>query len=145
MEKGLNLRERRELRIKRLNELEAEGKLASARNRLDITKMLGFSGGYDAGYTWISSIIKEKILDEIFLGFDKTGKAEYEYHMRSVPQAKPTPTPQVRVVGKPMVLSKPTCATATPKMVIRYKDLTIELENINYELVENIINKLADR
>lgn len=152
MEKGLNLKQKRELRINKLKELDEEGKLSRATCRLDITKMLGFSGGYDAGYTWVSSIVKEGILEEVFLGFDKNGKPEYEYHVKNVPQLRTTVAKAKALSGA--VVSHETYAntdnansntTTAQRMVIKYKDLTIELDNINPELVESIVNKLADK
>lgn len=151
MEKSkIDNRSLRKLRLEKLKELDEEGKLSKATCRTDVTKMLGFSGGYDNGYTWISKIIKDGLLQETFLGFNSKDKAEYEYHVKGTPQpsAKTTAVPKVKPITKPVVLSRayiPEVEKSETKMVIRYGDLSIELENVNYEIIERIVDKLANK
>lgn len=141
----LDNRSLRKLRLKKLRELDAEGKLSKATCRTDITKMLGFSGGYDRGYSWLSKVICDGTLTETFLGMDSKGRPEYEYHMKEAPQSK-VKTTTIKVT--PSAVSK-TCVSTershVSKMVIKYKDLSIELDNIDYELVERIVDKLASK
>lgn len=141
----LDNRSLRKLRLKKLRELDVEGKLSKATCRTDITKMLGFSGGYDRGYSWLSKVICEGTLTETFLGMNSRGRPEYEYHMKEAPQSK-AKTTTIKVT--PSVMSETRMSTDksyVPKMVIKYKDLSIELDNIDYELVERIVDKLASK
>ena len=112
--------------------------------------MLGFSGGYDRGYSWISRVISDGILVETFLGINSKGKPEYEYHMKSVPQAKvkTTVAPKVKSVTTPAILGKVYATpddTSNSKVTIRYKELVIEIENVDCNLITDIVSKLADK
>ena len=148
------------LRWNKLKELEADGKLMSARNRQDIIGMMGLSKGYGAPYTWVSNMISKGYIKEVLTGFDKTQRPEYEYHLVGQPnysykdraektkatkekkkamESKPVTTPLT--MGK--VYTVPT--NDGTKMVIKYKDLVIELENVSTDMVERIIATLANK
>lgn len=138
----LDNRSLRKLRMKKLQELDTEGKLSKATCRTDITKMLGFSGGYDRGYTWIGKVIKDGTLTETFLGINSKGKPEYEYHMKDTPQ------PKVKVAPSPVlsdVKSELIALSSNPRVVIRYKELVIEIENVDCNFITDIVSKLADK
>lgn len=138
----LDNRKLRKMRLEKLQELDAEGKLSQATCRTDVTKMLGFSGGYDRGYGWLCKAIQSGVLSETFLGINSKGKAEYEYHMKGKPQ------PKVKVTPAPVlsdVESKPVVLSSNSKVVIRYKELVIEIENVDYSFIADIVSKLADR
>lgn len=138
----LDNRTLRKLRLNKLQELDTEGKLSKATCRTDITKMLGFSGGYDRGYTWIGKIITAGILTETFMGINSQGKAEYEYHMKDTPQ------PKVKVTPAPVlsdVNSEPVVLSSNSRVVIRYKELVIEIENVDCNFIADIVSKLADK
>lgn len=146
------------LRWNKLKELEADGKLMSARNRQDIIGMMGLSKGYGAPYTWVSNMISKGYIKEVLTGFDKAQRPEYEYHLVGQPnysykeRAEKTKAtkekkkvieakPSTETVGK--VYTVPT--NDGTKMVIRYKDLVIELENISTDMVERIVATLANK
>lgn len=138
----LDNRSLRKLRLNKLQELDTEGKLSKATCRTDITKMLGFSGGYDRGYSWLGKVITDGILTETFLGINSQGKAEYEYHMKGTPQ------PKVKVTSAPVlsdVKSEPVVLSSNSRVVIRYKELVIEIENVDCNLITDIVSKLADK
>lgn len=138
----LNNRDLRELRLNKLKELDKEGKLSKAACRTDIAKMLGFSGGYDNGYNWLCKVIKGGHLEETFLGINSQGKAEYEYHMKGTPQ------PKVKNTSAPVlsnVESESVVLSSNSRVVIRYKELVIEIENVDCNLITGIVSKLADK
>ena len=159
MEKGINHFKKGELRWQKLQELEDTGKLSKARNRQDITSMMGLGTGYGAAYTWLSHMISRGSIKEILLGFDKNERPEYEYHLTNENRPnykkygkanKPKPTTSIeekKAVTTPLTIGKvytvPTNDGA--KMVIRYKDLVIELDNISADLVERIVDTLANK
>lgn len=162
MEKPITLYKKGELRWKKLTELNDEGKLMSAKNRQDITAMMGLGKGYGAPYTWVSNMISRGYIKEILTGFDKAQRPEYEYHIVSKPdysfknrakKAQETKAKKkIASTKKPVVVASTTTGKvyAMPtndntKMVIRYKDLVIELENISTDMVERIIDTLANK
>ena len=162
MEKPISQFKKGELRWKKLEELENTGKLSLAKNRLDITSMMGLGTGYGAAYTWLSNMINRGSINEILLGFDKNDRPEYEYHLTNVnrPNYKKVgkanvPKPNKSNVGnkpvKPVVENFPTGKVYTVpvndevKMVIRYKDLTIEINNVSDEVIKRIIETLANK
>lgn len=160
MEKGVSHFRKGELRWQKLQELEDTGKLGKARNRQDITNMMGLGTGYGAPYTWLSNMISRGSIKEILLGFDKNSKPEYEYHLTNTNRpnytnigkaniptpnkipATPAPEPITNgVTGK--VYAVPT--NDGTKMVIKYKDLTIEIENVDVGIVNGIIETLTNK
>lgn len=160
MEKGISHFRKGELRWQKLQELEDTGKLGKARNRQDITSMMGLGTGYGAPYTWLSNMISRGSIKEILLGFDKNSRPEYEYHLTN------TNRPNYTNIGKANI-PKPNQASAMPapepivegftgkvctvptndgtKMVIKYKDLTIEIENVDVSIVNGIIETLTNK
>lgn len=162
MEKPISQFKKGELRWKKLEELESTGKLSLAKNRRDITSMMGLGTGYGTAYTWVSNMISRGSIDEILLGFDKNDRPEYEYHLTGVnrPNYKKVgranvPKPNKSSVGdktvKPVVENFPSGKVYTvpvndgAKMVIRYKDLTIEINNVGDEVIQRIIETLANK
>ena len=146
-----------ELRWKKLQELEDTGELSKARNRQDITSMMGLGTGYGAVYNWLSSMIVRGCIKEILLGFDKNERPEYEYHLSNenrptyqTPGKSSRPKPnKMPVLKRPVVVE--TNATKTVdvavkmKATIKYGDLVIELEGIDSSVIENIVSKLANK
>lgn len=151
MNEPINHFKRGELRWKRIKECEDDGTLSRARNRMDIVEMLGSERKYNAVYTWISNMIIRGFIKETMAGFDNNGKMEYEYHTVGTPNFSPAknankgrkivkkPTPTPTAVAVPVVEKEP----SKTKVVIRYNDLTIELENIDQQIIEGIVEKLA--
>lgn len=149
MNEPINHFKRGELRWKRIKEYEDDGTLSKARNRMDIVEMLGSERQYNAVYTWVSNMITRGFMKETMTGVDNNGKMEYEYHTVRTPNFSPaknahkgrkvvkTTTPKAVVV--PTVDREPKQA----KVIIRYNDLTIELENIDQATIEGIVEKLA--
>lgn len=154
MNKPISHFEKGRLRWERLEELERTGKLNSARNRKDISSMLGLGDGYGAGYSWVSNMINRKHLSETLVGFNRSNQPEYEYHITNQPDynfggntSKATKTrKKTSPVTKINIKSQSTEPEKnTARVVIRYKELTIELEEFDVKIIENIIEKLADR
>lgn len=154
METPINHFKRGELRWKRIEEKETDGTLSKARNRLDIVEMLGSERKYGAVYNWVSNMITRGFIKETLFGLGSDGKMEYEYHTIKSPNFSPAknankgrkvsskPNKMVsEVVAIPVVKEEPKKA----KIVIRYKELTIELENVDETIVERIVDKLADK
>lgn len=157
MEKGINHYRKGELRWQKLQELEDTGKLSKARNRQDVTSMMGLGTGYGAAYTWLSHMISRGSIKEILLGFGKNERPEYEYHLTNtnrpnyekfgkanIPKPSRTPAPK-----QPVIVEKTTMETTdtviTTKATIKYGDLVIELEGIDSRIIENIVSKLANK
>ena len=153
--KPLTQFQRGELRWKKIKELDGNGRLKQAKNRLDIVEMIGFKRGYNAGYTWVSGIIKRGYLRETMYGLNKDGKMEYEYsviknptfnHADWVNKTKQTNTKKTVNSKTPVAvpIAKPTVINnGGAKVIIKYNDLTIELENIDQQVIEGIVEKLA--
>lgn len=155
MTKPLNHFQRGELRWKKIKEMEDNGMLKRAKNRLDLVEMLGFKRGYNAGYTWVSNLISRGHLRETMYELGKDGKMEYEYSTVKAPMfspkewsSKPKKAETKKVVKDktPVVtpISQPSVKIDNgTRVIIRYNDLTIELENIDQQTVEGIVEKLA--
>ena len=154
METPINHFKKGELRWKRIEEKEADGTLSNARNRMDLVEMLGSERKYGAMYNWVSNMITRGFIKETMLGFGSDVKMEYEYHTIKSPNFSPAknankgrkvsskPNKMVpEVVALPVVKEEPKKA----KVVIRYKELTIELENVDETIIERIVDKLADK
>ena len=150
MEKPIDHFKKGQLRWKKLHELENSGKLCIARNRQDILQMMGLSLGYGAPYSWLSNMIVRGHLKETLTGFDKSQKPEYEYHIVGQPDydfrarkntKKATAKKDTDNTTTAVVVTSPVSET---KMVIKYKDLAIELYNIDASIVKGIIETLAD-
>ena len=157
MEKGISQFRKGELRWQKLQELENTGKLSKARNRQDITSMMGLGTGYGAPYTWLSNMISRGSIKEILLGFDKNERPEYEYHLTNENKPnyerfgksnrpKPSGTPALE---QPVIVERATMAATdtviTTRATIKYGDLVIELEGIDSRIIENIVSKLANK
>lgn len=162
MEKGISQFKKGELRWQKLQELEDTGKLSKARNRQDITSMMGLGTGYGAAYTWLSHMISRGCIQEILLGFDKNDRPEYEYHLTGLNKPnynkagkanipKPNKPSVESETVKPVVENFSTGKVYTvpvndeAKMVIRYKDLTIEINNVGDEVIKHVIETLANK
>lgn len=169
MNRGLNHFQVGELRWKKLEECKANGKLDKARNRMDIVEMLGFPRDYNAVYSWIANQISRGYLRETLTGYGKNGRMEYEYNIIKSPNFDPSSWSRVKKdsskdntivapVMKPKTYLKPveedTVAVdnsnsrvavdnSNSRVTIKYKELSIELDNINKDMVEAIIEKLA--
>lgn len=154
METPINHFKRGELRWRRIKEYEDGGNLSKARSRMDIVEMLGSERKYNAVYNWVSNMITRGFIKETILGLGSDGKMEYEYHTIKSPNFSPAknankgrkvsskPNKIVpEVVALPVVKEEPKKA----KVAIRYRELTIELENVDETIIERIVDKLADK
>ena len=154
MEKPITHYKKGELRWKKLQELEDTGKLSKARNRQDITSMMGLGTGYGAPYAWLSHMISRGSVKEILLGFDKNKKPEYEYHLTNtnMPNYEKfgkanIPKPVVEKIpvqpNRPVQVCQNTCEKV--KVTIKYGELTIEVESIDTIVIERIVKTLANK
>lgn len=157
MSKSLSNLETGKLRWAKLKELEDNGQLGFARDRQDILTMMGVPKGYGRHYGWLASRIKAGNISETLLGFGADNKPEYEYHIIKEPDYDPSSRTtalnqkrkQKRTASNASVKVSteqlPSVPSGNTKMVIRYNDLVIELENVASGVVENIVEKLASR
>ena len=142
LEKGLTRRQAGKLRFNRLKELDDEGKLSAAKNRWDIASMVGL-GGVKAGYGWVSNLIGRGHITETLLGTAPNGKLEYEYHIVREPSYNTHKGASPKVENKVSVAKVEATADKT-KMVIKYKELVIEIDNVSEAIVTSVIAKLID-
>lgn len=172
MNKPISHFKKGELRWAKLKEADSKGKLSLARNRSDIVRMLGGTG-YGAEYSWISNMVSRGHLQEVLLGFSKNDDPEYEYHIISEPdynfsrrstgvsqrnakirkQKEEAAKLSAMAQHKEQFIEPSTTSIAIPvkesssdelKIIIRYKDLTIEIENASSDIIDSIINKLSN-
>ena len=151
MNEPINHFKRGELRWKRIKECDDNGTLSKAKNRMDIVEMLGSERKYNAVYNWISNMVVRGLIKETMTGFNNNGKMEYEYHIVKAPNFNPAnnalkgrkimkkPTPEAVTI--PVIDKEPKQA----KVVIRYKELSIELDGVDETIIENIVDRLANR
>lgn len=152
MSKQISSHKKGELRWNKLKELEETGKLNSARNRKEVSAMLGLGNSFGNGYNWITKMIRDGYLAETLLGFDKYNKPEHEYHLIGKPKYKPginggrkaKETARIHVPEPVSLVSIPE-ANDKVRAIIRYKDITIEFENINDSIVGSIVEKIINR
>lgn len=147
-----------QLRWEKLKELDETGKLSSAKNRTDITSMMGLGTDYGAPYNWVSNLISDGYVSETLTGFNSSQKPEYEYHIIKqrtyeekpkaktktktvLPQVQPKPTMEQPLVGK--VFEVPTNNEA--KVVIKYKELAIEIYNVSDDVIKGIVETLSNQ
>ena len=155
MNKPLSHFEKGKLRWERLRELEEDGSLKKARNRKELSSMLGLGYGYGAGYGWITNMIKRGHIKETMLKVDGYNQPECEYSIIGQPDYQPygnaakrakrksTKVKPVKATKPTVKQSSPETQTTTPKVAIRYKDLTIELEQVDYTFLENLIKSIV--
>lgn len=159
MSKGLNKRQRGQLRFERLKEAEANGRLQKAKTRADVARLAGFtSDQYKTGYSWVMNMLTRKHLIEHISGMGRNGRAEYDYAIGTTPdygmvnatkgrakfheQRKEVMTDKCHVIADevPTVL-----APAPQKITIKYGELSIELENIDRETTINMVTDMLDK
>lgn len=159
MSKPLNRRDVGKLRWAKLKELDKAGMLSNAKTRTDITRMMGLGTGYGVGYSWISNLIQRGYLKETIYGKDANGQVEFEYHIVGEPDYHNRNAAKSRKARLAKKNAKKIASSTTEtssiaraetdswnsKMVIRYKDLTIEVSDVGSELVERVLDKLANR
>lgn len=149
---------RGELRWKKIKEYEDKGTLSKAKTRLDIVEMLGSERKYNSVYNWVSSLITRGFLKETLTGFDDNGKMTYEYHTIGKPTFSPTnnfnnqhkkdknmtKTKATKTITKtaPTITDSNTNKTT---VTIRYGELVIEISQVDKDIIESIIAKLADK
>jgi len=156
MKKGLNPFQKGKLRWEKLKELDNSGRLSFIHDRGELIEAMGFEPKSSTGYAWACNLIKRKHLTETLTGFNNQGRPEYEYHLGAEPnygartrgsQASNNVTPKPTMpMPAPILSDIPTNVNeGKAKVVIRYKELVIELEHIDSQTIENIVSKLADK
>lgn len=157
MSKGLNKRQRGQLRFERLKEAEANGRLQKAKTRADVARLAGFtSDQYKTGYSWVMNMLTRKHLIEHISGMGKNGRAEYDYAIGTTPdygmvnavkgrekfhelrKEAMSDKCQVLVDESPSVL-------VSPKVTIKYKELSIELASVDKNATLEIVSSLLDK
>ena len=153
-----------EIRWKKLKELEDEGKLAQAENRMDVISMMGYAREIgSAPYIWLSRMIARGHLVEEPHGYGKSAYytngsgPDYDHkkqarnrrktnRLKALAKTETKPVARVTVPDtKPVpVLSK---STGNARITITQGDMTIAIENISEssDIVERIISQLAKK
>ena len=157
MGKGLNKRQRGKLRFEKLKEAFENGELQKAKTRADVARLVGFtSEQYKTGYSWVMNMLTRKHLIERISGLSKNGRAEYEYTLGTDPDygmvnaaaarsKKPRPKEE-GLAGKCQVwVDESPTVLASLKVVIRYKDLSMELENVDKDTAVAVISNLLSK
>lgn len=86
MSKGLNKRQKGELRWKKLKEADTNGELAFVKNRYEVARLCGFTESQKkTGHSWVTRKILNHQLQETLGGIGKDGRMEYEYHIIADP------------------------------------------------------------
>lgn len=87
MEQGLYGKALGKARLEKLKELANSGKLSTAKDRLDVAHMLGYTeetaSNRSVGYGWVSSMISKGYLIESINGFNKDGTLNHLYSVSS--------------------------------------------------------------
>lgn len=82
MNTNLSTRGKREVLWNRLKEISDNGKLAMCKSRKEVGRMVGYTVDREqAGYLWVTSMIKQGKLKETVMGIDKRGYMEYDYKL----------------------------------------------------------------
>lgn len=137
-----------ELRIKRLKEADKDGTLAKAKTRFQIAEIGGFNkDNYSAGISWVTRMLKKRVITEVLVGYDKHNRAEYEYHY----QGKHILEPEIETISisKPTPISKPTKTVikeTDEKTIVEivYKGMEIKLYTHDMSLVAELVNKIGE-
>lgn len=150
MEKGLNKFERGKLRFDKLKEMDEQGRLCLAHNRYEVANLVGYTEEQRlTGYRWVSNMVTNGYMSEVLLGHGTDGKPEYEYHIIKEPAYKPfagrygdkaIPRKSTLKATGIMAIKMPDGKT---NMTIRYKELSIELGDVDYEFLTNFLIKLV--
>ena len=151
------------IRYEKLLNLSNEGKLSLAKTRKDIAKMEGYimPEQEHRGTAWVGILVKRRNLIENIVGFNRNGRPEYEYSIGKMPDYidRPTRKSSKKVTGpvKAPVIEQPILdipneqPTVTKvdndsmKIMISYKDLKIELDNLNPDFARDVIVSLIDK
>ena len=143
MEKGLTRKERNELRLKRLKELDASGELIKATSRLEVSRLMGFNERkYGAGYSWISKLVRDGYLKETLLLTSQSGRPEFEYRIARGARPKSSDRTTRRTSTRPRQRID---TSKIQKVVIRYGELSIELEQVDQAFISQVVSSLIDK
>lgn len=156
MEKELNRSERGQLRWNKVKEASTSGRLAWATNRYEVANIAGFTEDKKVrGYQWVSNMIHRGYLQEVMLGFGKTGRVEYEYHVVGEPDYSREKAREAKrlknqkatpVVEAPVVVETPAEEPATEKTIYKVEitrnETTIRVELANYNEVGELIKTI---
>ena len=82
MNKNMGVMKKGKVLFARLQELDSDGTLSKAKTRADVARLVGYSEERaNAGYAWVSSLIKRGYVSETVQGWTPNGKMIAEYHM----------------------------------------------------------------
>lgn len=145
MNTSVSYNRKRQLRWDKLKELESTGRLSLAKNRREVAGMMGLGNGFGAGYSWISSEIKKGLIKETLTGFDKNNMAEYEYHLSNPPVKPISQLTAIEPKADREVNINQAKDKDKIKATIRYGELVIELDGVDSNIIESIIERLANK
>lgn len=84
MKKDMSARKKGKALFARLQELENDGTLSKAKTRADVARLVGYSEERaQAGYVWVSNLIRRGHLSETIQEWTSSGKMVAEYHLSS--------------------------------------------------------------
>lgn len=141
MNKKLSLQEKGVLLWERLKELEATGRLAQATNRVQVARLCGYTNDNN-GWAWVSNMIQKGALVETVVKIHANNKRECEYRLgKREPRVKNYAPEKKPVVKQEQIVVEPKSA----KIVVRYKDLSVELEQADSEFALKLISELIEK
>ena len=148
MGKPLSAWQKGELRWRKLEEAEKEGKLILCSNRHEVAAIGGFPSYGQSnpvqrhrGYAWVSGLIRRGMIEETLVTL-ADGEVQREYRLK--PKAS-TPQPESQPESKPVeapAMSAP--EVSTPEVFISSGSLYVEIRHPNKEVLETVLGNLID-
>ena len=141
----------------KLKELDESGRLSLARNKYEVARLCGYTNEKN-GWNWVANLVKRGTLTETAIGYLPNGKMEYEYHIGNrapkVPNADKIieereklwlPKAEREAERKKEAMVKAMAEdikSSSPKIVVKYGELSFEIDKNNYEFALNLIHDL---
>lgn len=160
MEKPLGRQAKGVILYNKLKELDESGRLSLARNKHEVARLCGYTND-KKGWNWASNMVKKGALIETVIGYLPNGKMEYEYHVGNrapkVPNADKIleereklwlPKAEREAERKKETMVKAMAEdikSSSPKITVKYGELSFEIDKNNYEFALNLIHDLIAR
>lgn len=147
----------------KLKELSESGELSLAKTRYDVASLMGYTRDErKKGYTWVSRMIREGVLDEQLQEFDINNKAVNNYYLtgktlsyragrikgKFYPKCQPKKERIVRLweneakdISSTLV-QKTTPSRIIPKVSVYYGDKTVVFEQVDVEMTKELLDYL---
>lgn len=144
MNKPLGRQEKGVLLYNKLKELDEKGYLSQAKSRVDVARMCGYTN-YKSGWAWVANMVRKGSLKEILVGKTPDGKNEYEYHIGSRKPLVVNPEQYIEKNKHAKVQGTITVEPQPTKIVIKYKELSVELDQADSAFALQLIAELIDK